>query len=116
MKIQIHGLTAYSYVGIRCWEKVIRQKIVIDCDLTLRSSDSIYDINDTVDYSIFINNLVNFVSSRRFLLLETMASDLLAYIMADEKIYHCYLKLCKSCACGTDSNISIILESTESDS
>ncbi|AHX05001.1 dihydroneopterin aldolase [Ehrlichia japonica] len=113
MKIQIHGLTTYSYVGIRCWEKVVRQKIVIDCDLTLRSS-AIYDINDTVDYSVFSNNLVKFVSSRYFLLLETMASDLLAYIMADEKICHCYLKLCKSCACGTDSNISIVLESTES--
>ena len=114
MKIQIHGLTAYSYVGIRCWEKAVRQKVVIDCDLTLRSSSPIYDINDTVDYSVFVNHLIKFVSSRYFLLLETMASDLLAYIMEDEKIYHCYLKLCKSCACGTDGSISVVLESTKS--
>ncbi|ABD44765.1 folB domain protein [Ehrlichia chaffeensis str. Heartland] len=116
MKIQIHGFTVYSYIGVRCWEKVIKQKIIIDCDLTLCCNDLIYDIDETVDYSIFTDNLINFVNSRRFLLLETMASDLLAYIMTNEKIYHCYLKLYKPLTCGTNGNISVVLETTKSNS
>ncbi|MGN7619238.1 MAG: dihydroneopterin aldolase [Ehrlichia sp.] len=114
MKIQINGLVIYCRVGIRCWERVLKQKVIIDCELTVKQScDSIRDIGNTIDYSAFKNRLVDFVNTANFTLLETMASDLLSYIIRDEKICHCYLKLYKPLALEKNANVSIIVESNK---
>ncbi|WDM84868.1 dihydroneopterin aldolase [Ehrlichia sp. JZT12] len=112
MKIQISGLVVYCCIGLRHWERVLKQKIIIDCELTIQQTDGfIQDINDTIDYSVFVNELVGFINTNSFSLIETMASHLLAYIIKDKKICHCYLKLYKPFALGKNADISIIVES-----
>ncbi|CAH58131.1 dihydroneopterin aldolase [Ehrlichia ruminantium] len=110
MKIQINDLIAYSQVGIRCWENVLKQRIVINCEITLKFYDSICDINYTIDYHEFTNNLINFVSSHKFSLLETLVLELMDYIMQDDRIAHCCLKVHKCLACGKNANVSIELQ------
>ncbi|CEI85464.1 Dihydroneopterin aldolase [Ehrlichia minasensis] len=115
MKIQIHDLAVYTCIGLRCWERVIRQKIIVDCNVTLYCHNAICDIEDTIDYSLFTDSLINFANSNSFELLETMASNLLDYIMQDKKICHCYLKLYKPIAISIDGKISVELESAQND-
>ena len=115
MKIQIHDLAVYTCIGLRCWEKVIRQKIIVDCSVTLYCYNAISDVEDTIDYSLFTDGLINFANSNSFELLETMASELLDYIMKDKKICHCYLKLYKPVAISIDGKVSVELESMQND-
>ena len=110
MKIQINDLITYTQIGVHCWEKVLKQKLVINCEITLKSYNSIHDFNDTIDYHKFVNYLINFVSSKQFLLLETLMLELMDYIMQDAKISHCYLKVYKYLACGNNANVSIELQ------
>ena len=111
MKIKINGLIAYCYVGIRSWEKVLRQKVIVDCELSIHQSCAIQDIDDTVSYSVFTSELVNFMNTNKFSLLETMALELLNYIMKNKKICHCYLRLYKPLALMNNANISVAVES-----
>ncbi|QGR02477.1 dihydroneopterin aldolase [Ehrlichia ruminantium] len=110
MKIQISDLIIFSQIGIHSWEKVLKQKLIINCDITLKSYNTICDLNDIINYAEFVNGLINFVSSKQFSLLETVALELMDYIMRDDKIIHCYLKIHKCLACGKNANISVELQ------
>lgn len=80
-KIKIHGIEMFAYHGLFEEEKEKGQAFIIDCEFLLDTSLCREDIKKTVHYGDLTLDIVDFSKKNRYALLETLANDLVKYLL-----------------------------------
>ncbi|HRZ39377.1 MAG TPA: dihydroneopterin aldolase [Candidatus Omnitrophota bacterium] len=110
-RIQITNLKLRTIIGANDWERTIKQDIVlniiIDFDATMAIETD--DLAHTFDYKKIKREIVNFVDSSQFHLLERLTSEVLDLIMADPKVEFASVRIDKSNALRYADSVSIEL-------
>lgn len=76
-KIIIKGLKASCIIGIKPEEKLGKQLLLVDIELTLdlsKAADS-DDISDTVDYDELASQITDYIENSSFNLIEKLAAE-----------------------------------------
>ena len=81
----IKGLAVDAIVGICDWERIARQRILIDIEMSANVSKAAAskNINDALNYKSVSDRVAEHVVESRFLLLESMAESLATLIMSE---------------------------------
>jgi dihydroneopterin aldolase len=110
--VYIHGLTVETVIGIFDWEREIRQKVVLDVEMAVDISPSAAteDIDRTVSYKDVSDRLTEFVEQSEFLLVETMAEEISALILAQFPVPFVRIKLGKPDAIDNARDVGVIIE------
>lgn len=83
--IFISELKLDALIGIYAWEHQIAQAIQLDLELSIDAARSAQTgrISDTVDYAQVVRRIREVVSARHYALLEKLAEDIAAMILAE---------------------------------
>ena len=81
----IQGLKVETVIGIYDWEREIRQVVIVDLEMgtDIRQAASTEDIESTLNYKSVSDRLIDFIRQSQFLLVETMAEEIAALVMAE---------------------------------
>lgn len=86
MRIHITNLRLRTYIGINEWEQKEKQDLVInisiDCHNDAYKSCRTDQIADTVNYKDITKEIIGYVESNRFLLLERLAKEVLGIVLS----------------------------------
>lgn len=80
-KIKITGLEFFAYHGVLKSEKELGQIFSIDCEFTLNTELCQDNLAKTVNYGQVSTDIVNYCTSNRFDLLESLANKLAGHIL-----------------------------------
>lgn len=73
--LEITGLSVAARIGVYAWEQHICQRLLIDIKMPTDYRHCKDNINDTLDYSELCRLVIEFVESRSFQLIETVANE-----------------------------------------
>ena len=110
--VYVHGLAVDTVIGIFDWEREIRQKVVLDVEMAVDISPSAAteDIDRTVSYKDVSDRLTQFIEQSEFLLVETMAEEIAALILAEFAVPFVRIKLGKPDAIANACDVGVIIE------
>ena len=96
-KILIENLTCNASIGVYENEKLQKQKIIINLEITLINKIKTHtdDLNDVADYGKFRRILLDIINSKHFNLIETLADTLVKKLKTFEKVENIKLKITK---------------------
>ena len=69
----IASLSLLTRIGVYDWEQRIDQTLILDLTLPLTCENTEDTLNNTVDYQALCHSVTEFVQSRAFALIETVA-------------------------------------------
>lgn len=110
--IKIEQLKCSTIIGVNPWERVCKQKLLIDIAigtdiLAAAKSD---DIKHTLDYDFLANNLQEFINGQQCQLLETLVECTAEYLLTTFKLSWLRLTISKPGALPNAKNVSITIE------
>ncbi|MEX0739842.1 MAG: dihydroneopterin aldolase [Pseudohongiella sp.] len=113
--VYIKELEIQTVIGIYDWEREIRQTISMDLDMAtdIRSAAATEDINKTLDYKAVSKRLIAFIEEAEFLLIETMAEEVAAIVLAEFPVNWLRLRLGKPGAVTGARDVGVIIERGE---
>lgn len=85
-KISLKSLKFFAYHGVFEQEKIDGQYFSVDCDIFLDTSICNYKLENTVHYGKLANDIVDFCTSKKFELLETLANKVCDYLLLKYKL------------------------------
>jgi len=114
MKIKIKDFKLKTNIGIYDWEKKFEREILINLEIDVGYSQSLYSdsIEDTVDYEIIYNQIKNLVNTKKFKLIEKMAQEIVDLIMLDLRIKKIKIEIDKMHIFEEVRSCAICLEKT----
>ena len=88
MIIKIKDLKVKTIIGFDSWERKKRQLVLINIEYEISKTKAhITDnINDTINYRTLTKKIVKFVSSSKFMLIESLAYNILQIIKKDKRV------------------------------
>ena len=110
--VYVHGLAVDTVIGIFDWEREIRQKVVLDVEMAvdISASAATEDIDRTVSYKDVSDRLTQFVEQSEFLLVETMAEEIAALILAEFPVPFVRIKLDKGGVVKKVKHVGVMIE------
>lgn len=111
-RIFIKGLTVNTIIGIYSRERIERQRIILDMEMSADISKAARteDIQSTLDYKVLSDSLVDFLEASNFQLIETMAERVTEIIRKDYGVQWVKLTLHKPDALTGDTDVGVIIE------
>ncbi len=111
-KIFIQGLTLYSLIGVYDFERVEKQRIVLDLELetNLAIAAKTDNVNDTLDYGKLSLRLEEIANNSEFKLLEALADAMLNMIFSEFKPKHVRMVMHKPDILSNTKSVGIIIE------
>ena len=110
--IFIRELRIDTVIGVYDWERQVRQTVVLDLematDITAAAGDDALEY--TLDYAAISARLLAFVGSSEFELVETMAEQVAALVLAEFKVPWLRLRLCKPGAVAQARDVGVLIE------
>jgi FolB domain-containing protein len=87
-KIHIRGLLLRCVIGVRDWERKVRQDVVLDVTLhaDLTEACATDALSDTVDYVSVNKRLIDMVEGSEFELIERLAEEVARVCLEDPRI------------------------------
>lgn len=110
--VYIKELQIQTVIGIYDWEREIQQTVSIDLDMAtdIRAAAASEDIGKTLDYKAVSKRLIAFVEAARFMLIETMAEEIAAIVLAEFPVSWLRLRLGKPGAVTGARDVGVIIE------
>lgn len=110
--VYIRELEIQSVIGIYDWEREIRQTVSLDLDMAtdIRKAAATQDISNTLDYKAVSKRLIAFIEAAEFLLIETMAEQVAAIVLAEFPVEWLRLRLGKPGAVTGARDVGVIIE------
>lgn len=107
--IIIKELTVFTYIGVYDWEKTIKQKLLINLEISYNSNKAMQsdDVSHCLDYAKLCNFIIKFAENSRFQLLETLAHKLLEELKNNFAIDKFVLEITKPQAIAQAKNVGI---------
>lgn len=111
-KLFIKGLMLEAIIGILPQERVEKQKVILDLELTvdIRQAAVSDNIEDTVNYAEIAESIKTWIDDTRYELLETLAEQIAQLIFKKFNIKGLKLTLCKPAAIPGAQGAGIIIE------
>ncbi len=97
MIIKIKNFKLETILGIYEWEQTTMRPVVINAEIHTNFDNAKFSnsIDETIDYDTIIKQIKNYVSSKKFQLIEKMNQEILEMIMSDGRIDRCILEIDK---------------------
>ena len=110
--LSIEGLKVDTIIGVYQWEREVKQSVIIDLMLEIKSTRSGFEdsIEFAVDYVAVSDMVSNLVQSSSFLLIETLAEAIAGKLLKEFAIRSIRLKLSKPSAIQNAANVGITIE------
>ena len=88
MIIKIKDLKVKAIIGFESWERKKKQTVVINIEYELKKTKAhITDnINDTINYRTLAKEIIRFTKSSKYLLIESLAYNILKIIKKDKRV------------------------------
>ncbi len=108
----IKSLSVNTTIGIYDWEKKIKQTLLFDIEMQHdnRKPAQSDNIKDALDYEQTSNLIIDYVSSRSFLLVERVAEEVAELILVNTPAESVRLTLTKVDAIKQAKGVGIIIE------
>ena len=110
----IQGLKIDTVIGIYDWERKIRQKIVLDIEMStdISTAASTDHIDQALNYKDICKRLCSYVGDSKFQLVETLAEEICQIIIKEFGVHWVKLKLNKGEAITGAEGVGVVIERT----
>ena len=108
--LQIRELKISARIGIYAWEQRIEQTILLDIALPIPRITEEVNLAQTIDYGALCNAVTTFVSTQSFELIEAVAQQVAALILAEFKVASVKVSVNKPLAVANASAIIVSVE------
>jgi len=97
MKVKLKDFELTCNIGIYDWEKDFSRKLLINIEMETSNELAFTseDIAQTLDYEVVYNNIKKIVLSKKYLLIETLAHDILQMICLQKHIVYAKVEIDK---------------------
>lgn len=111
-RVHVRGLVADTIIGIFGWERLVRQTLTIDLELETDFSAAARSdhIEDAIDYKRLSKRVRAWVQSSRYKLVETLAHDIAALCLEDERVSRARVLLHKGRALRFADDVAVEVE------
>ena len=113
-RIVVEGLRADTVIGLYGWERMVRQELRLDlvlhCDL--REAGASDRVEHTVDYKTLTQSVRDRVESSRYLLIETLACDVAALCLEQDRVSRVEVRVHKRGALRYADNVGVVVSRT----
>ena len=110
--IFVRELRIDTVIGVYDWERQVRQTVVLDLematDITAAAGDDA--LEHTLDYAAISSRLLGFIGSSEFELVETMAEQAAALVLAEFKVPWLRLRVSKPGAVAQAADVGVLIE------
>ncbi len=116
-RIVITGLAVNTVIGLYAWERLVRQTIELDLELTcdLHEAGASDRVGDTVDYKTLTNTVRERIASSGYLLIEALACDVAETCLAHERVRRARVTVHKTGALRYAKNVAVVVEREQGD-
>lgn len=110
--VYIKELQIETIIGIYDWERKQKQTVSLDLDMgaDIRPAAASEDIAMALDYKAVSKRLIAFVEGSEFLLIETMAEQIAALVLAEFSVPWLRLRVGKPGAVTGARDVGVIIE------
>ena len=111
-RVFIQDLEIETVVGIYDWEREIRQKIVLNIEMSadIARAAATDRIDDTLNYKAVAKRMIQFVGQAEFFLVETLAEKCAAIILEEFGVDWVKLRLDKPGAVTGSRSVGVMIE------
>lgn len=111
MIIKIKNLRLQPIIGVYKHERVTPQDILINIELGYNAKPAILsdDLADALDYDRLKAQIISLTDDSRFHLIERMAEEVMAIVMADERVEYATVEIDKLEAIKEAESVSFTL-------
>lgn len=115
--IEIEGLLLRAIIGVNPEERVNLQDVIIDIRLEtdVRPAAVSDDIAHTVNYRTLTKDVIQFVESSQFLLVERLAEEVARICLRDPRVSRVWVKLRKPGAVRFAQSVGVSIERGRTD-
>lgn len=115
--IFLTGLTTDCIIGIWDWERRVKQKVVVDLEMSadIRRAAASDAIEDTLDYKKVAKRLLAFVGDSQFQLVETLAERIAQMVVTEFDVAWVRVRLNKQGAIRGSRDVGILIERRRED-
>ena len=107
--LTIKSLKISTKIGVHAWEQRIDQLLLIDLSLELDVQNCNENLEKTIDYSILCETVTEYVSTRSFQLIETVANEIARLIQKQFNINKLSVSVSKPHAIKNADNVQITI-------
>ena len=108
--LNIKALNVTTKIGVHAWEQRINQQLLIDITIPADFSKCQDDLANTIDYDSLCQAVTEFVQSKSFQLIETVADDVARLIQQEFKITKITVAVSKPHAIKNAGTIQVIVD------
>lgn len=115
--IFLTGLTTDCIIGIWDWERRVKQKVVVDLEMSadIRRAAASDAIEYTLDYKKVAKRLLAFVGDSQFQLVETLAERIAQLVVTEFDVAWVRVRLNKQGAIRGSRDVGILIERRRED-
>ncbi len=112
--LYIGDLKISTHIGVHAWEQQILQPLLLDLIIPIDIQHCQDNLEHTLDYATLCQHVTEFVASRSFQLIETVAVEVSAFIKATFPVKNVTVKVNKPNAVANARLVQIISNSNPS--
>ena len=111
-KVLIEGLTVLTTIGVYEWEKTIKQKLILDLEMSWdnQPAGESDDVTLCLDYFLVSQSITNFIQSTQFELIECVAERVAQLVIQKFSVQWLKVKVSKPGAIANASNVAVVIE------
>ena len=111
----IRGLRADTVIGVYDWERKVRQTVVLDLEMAAdnRRAATSDGVGDALDYAAVSARLLAFIEDSEFNLIEALAEQVAALVLAEFGVPWLRLRLSKPGAVTAARDVGVVIERGE---
>ena len=111
-KIFIHALKSETIIGIYDWERQVRQTVLIDLEFSadIRRAALTDSIDDTLNYKRVAKQVLGFVETSQFQLVETLAEHIAMLVLEEFGVGWVRIVVSKPGAVRSSRDVGVALE------
>lgn len=111
-KVLIEGLTVLTTIGVYEWEKTIKQKLILDFEMSWdnKPAGESDDVSLCLDYFLVSQSITSFIQSTQFELIECVAERVAQLVIQKFSVQWLKVKVSKPSAIANASNVAVVIE------
>lgn len=112
--IYLHNLAIDCVIGAWDWERKITQTVYVDLDMgwDISKAGVSDNLEDTLSYKDVSKSVSQLVVDRKFMLVETMATEIVQLLLAEFHVPWCRVRINKKGAVRNAQDVGVIIERT----
>ena len=111
-KLQINGLRVSAIIGVRAWERQLRQPLLIDLGFAIEAASAAASdaIDDALDYGAVARRVTELTQASSFQLIESLAESIAAMVLDEFEPASVIVKVSKPGAVPQAQGVSVEIE------